>query len=65
MDFLIISFLFWIFDAICPQSTVGPQNAQTDYENGAAFFFSSSHLDGESSREAPPVNEDYDDGPEW
>lgn len=70
MDFLITGFLYWIFNIFCPKEEYvkygNTNNTQQDhYENGAAFFFSSSHLHDEPNQEAPPVNENYDGDPEW
>lgn len=74
MDFLITGFIYWIFNLICPREEYveygknQPNEAQSHYENGAAFFFSSSHLGNEDKQDyaPPPINEDYNcDSPEW
>ncbi|RLD79766.1 MAG: hypothetical protein DRJ10_08345 [Bacteroidetes bacterium] len=71
MDFLITGFIYWIFNTLCPKEEYIKYGGNTDtqqihYENGAAFFFSSSHLgDNKQETAPPPVNEDYDRGPEW
>ena len=69
MDFLITGFLLFINNLINPN--IQPQGINQikqknnlEYENGAAFFFSSSHLHREEQEDIP-VNTDYDKGPEW
>ena len=70
MDFLITGFLLFVNNLINPQPQPEEirsiqQRNNTDYENGAAFFFSSSQLHREEPQEDMTINSDYDGGPEW
>jgi len=72
VDFLVTGFIYWIFNLLCPKDepikyTNNSETRQSHYENGAAFFFSTSPLHGDQNDapQQPPINEDYDNGPEW
>lgn len=67
MDFLITGFLLWLCNILNPEQPItnNTNDRQNHYENGAAFFFSSSHLHDGPNQEASPVNDAYDGGPEW